>query len=107
MALLRLRDILTLAYVSCLSSRPFPMPPRLRLLINRLKAAGRRVQALALRVLLVLLYLVGFGITRLYMTLFRRDLLGFVERGGGAAGASLWLPAKGYGLAPEERRSQS
>lgn len=75
----------------------------LRRLLERARAVGRRIQAAALTALLFLLYVFGLGAARLHASLFHRRLL----RPAPPSPTSYWLPATGFGLSEEERRSQS
>ena len=73
-----------------------------RAFMHRIKALGRRVQTLVLTVMRVVLYGVGFGVTRGYAALFQRRLLT-----GGRRSPPSWHPASGYGLDLDVRRRQS
>lgn len=63
----------------------------------------RRVQFVAVTAALVVLYAVGFGLTRLWILLFRRSF--FARRR--LRRDSFWIKAEGYGRDPEESLRQS
>jgi hypothetical protein len=72
-------------------------------LIARIRRFGRRVQAVALRAALWLVYLVVLGVTRLWAALFHRALLAAAP----ADAPSYWITAEGYATDPAERGRQS
>ncbi len=74
---------------------------RIKAVYARIKAIGRRVQHRAVRVGLVMIYVVGFGATRLYASVFHRALLHPPR------GESAWRPAEQYNFDPEEAQRQS
>jgi hypothetical protein len=82
----------------------------LRVLFRRWKAFNRRLfrgaQVVILFVSLVLLYYLGFTLTRILLLPVPRRFLGRRRRRPGND-ESLWLAAEGYGLDPDELRRQS
>ena len=74
-----------------------------RRLVGRVRAAGRRVQAVALQGLLVLLYAVGFGAARAWGRLFHRRLL----EGPAPDSPTFWraLDARPFDAASSRRQS--
>ena len=76
------------------------MPNRL---LDRVRAIGRRVQARALQVLLVVLYAAGFGAVRLWLALFQRRVLA----GPDPHAATFWRPVEPRAFDPAASRRQS
>lgn len=64
----------------------------LRRVINRLKAFGRRVQGRLVTAGLAVLYLFGFGVTKLWVSVFHRRRLTHRPRSEG----TYWVEASGH-----------
>ncbi|MBN1334750.1 MAG: hypothetical protein JXB39_02185 [Deltaproteobacteria bacterium] len=79
------------------------MTSPLRRLRDRVRAVGRRVQAAALQVLLVLLYALGFGTAHLWARLFHRRLLA----GPAPEAPSFWRKVEPRPFDPAASRRQS
>lgn len=60
----------------------------------RLKRTGEAVQSAAVKVLLVFLYVIGFGITKLVALVFARRYLELYDQG--PSRDSYWKKAEGY-----------
>ncbi len=75
----------------------------LRRLVERARAAGRRVQAAAVQILLVVLYIAGFGTVRLWAWLFHRHLLS----GPALDSPSFWRAVEPRTFDPAASRRQS
>ena len=73
-----------------------------RAIRDRTRAVGRWLQARLLVVSLVLIYLLGLGLARLYASVFRRELLASAR-----PEDSPWLPAEDYGFDPERSTQPS
>ena len=84
------------------------LPPSLERGFERFKDGsqrlGRWVQHVVLRVLLFVLYYVGFGLTRLLAVVFYRRYLKLFE--GPTDAQSYWIEAQGYTSDPDNLRVQ-
>jgi hypothetical protein len=73
--------------------------------VDRSQRLGRWVQRGVLAVLLFVLYYVGFGITRVFATVFGRRYLKLLD-GPKPDQDSYWLEAEGYGPSADELHVQ-
>ena len=79
------------------------LPRPIALVVDRVRAFGRRVQAAVVHVSLIGMYLVAMAFARAWARLFHRDLLGL----GDGDRAPAWLPADSPTFDLEESSRQS
>ena len=72
-------------------------------LFKAAKKLGRKIQRLLVQLLLALLYLIGFGLTKLWISVFRRGLFS----SGKKESVSFWLPAKDHAFDSHDSDRQS
>lgn len=72
-------------------------------LVNNAKRLGRKIQTLVVQFLLAFLYLIGFGLTKLWISVFHRGAFGSGKR----ETVSFWLPAENHAFDSHDSDRQS